>query len=305
MNELSRIISRIKFDEPLGSHCTMRIGGPARVLAFPEDRTELRALLGHLYRISMPFKVVGKGANLLISDKGFDGAIIILGDHFQSIEQVDTDVVQVGAGLSMASLAWQAARMGISGFEFAAQIPGTVGGGVVNNAGAFQVDFTNRVVSVTVFHANGDEEIIPQRGLGLEYRKSNLKGAQGIVLVSATFQGQRKSTEDIIPLIQEYGRKRNGTQPTSQYSSGCIFKNPGGKSAGFLIDDAGLKGSGVGEAYVSDKHANFIVNRGHATACNVLDLIHKIQDTVYNRHDIELEAEVEIVGEDILHKKAA
>ena len=118
-------------------------------------------------------------------------------------------------------------------------------------------------------------------------------------------QGQRQDSESIISLIQQYGRKRNGSQPTSQFSSGCIFKNPTGTSAGFLIDASGLKGSSIGEATVSEKHANFIVNQGHATARNVLDLIHRIQDTVYSRHDVELETEVEVVGEDAPHKKAA
>ena len=296
MKELLALAPGSKLDEPLASHCTMRVGGPCRALVRPENPQELAAAIGWLAKHEVPFKVVGKGANLLISDTGYDGAIVILGKGFNWLERKADGLVSAGAGLSLASFCHQLARMGVAGFEFAAQIPGTVGGGLVNNAGAYKQDFTDLVVDATVIGADGQMVTLPREKLELRYRHSAIKHRQNTCVVGVTFAGRAGDPAAIAAQIAEYGRHRASTQPVKDYTAGCVFKNPGCDSAGKLIESAGLKGSGVGAAIVSPKHANFIVNLGRATCGEVVDLIHKVQDSVHSKFSVALETEVELVG---------
>jgi UDP-N-acetylmuramate dehydrogenase len=284
----------------------MRVGGPSRAVAFPRDATELRRLLAFLHDRRMPFKVVGKGANLLVPDEGYDGVIVILGPGFSQLERDgDSCVVDAGAGMSMARFAANLARMGIGGFEWAAQIAGTLGGGIVNNAGAFHQDFTDQVIEARVIHADGREEMLSAEGLGFKYRHSSIKGTSGRVLVSAKLRGCPKDPAEIRALMKEYGRSRTEHQPTAEASAGCIFKNPWPQSAGYLIDKSGLKGLQIGDARVSEKHANFIVNDGRATAQNIFDLIRKVRERVHQATQTTLEPEVEILGGYTVLEKAA
>ena len=301
MKELVKIAPDTLLEEPLAAHCTMRVGGPCRALVRPANPEELRQVISYLHKSSVPFKVVGKGANLLISDAGYDGVIIILGDGFNWLERKDTTVFSVGAGLSLAKFAHQLSRLDIGGFEFAAQIPGTVGGALVNNAGAYGQDWTNRVIDATVVRGDGTQETLSRDELKLAYRSSMMKGTAGIVVVGGTFAGEVRPCEEIQSTIAKYGKQRAASQPVAEPSAGCIFKNPSAKhpgcgSAGHLIETAGLKGSTLGRAQVSTKHANFIVNLGKATAQEVRDLIRKVQDQVYDKFSVEMETEVEFVG---------
>jgi UDP-N-acetylmuramate dehydrogenase len=296
VNELLKLAPATRLDEPLAPHCTMRVGGPCRALVRPESPAELSAAMTWLHKHDVPFKVVGKGANLLVSDEGYDGAIVILGQAFNWLERKDTALFSAGAGLSLASMCNQLARMGIAGFEFAAQIPGTVGGSLVNNAGAYGQDFTHLVQDATVIHADGTTETLPREKLELRYRGSKIKYTQNMCVVGATFAGTAGDPEEIRAKITEYGRHRAATQPVKDYTAGCVFKNPTDGKAGKLIESAGLKGTTVGRAIVSPKHANFIVNLGKATCQEVRDLIRKIQDGVHQRFSVELETEVEFVG---------
>lgn len=306
MTELAKIIENIKIGEPLANHCTMRVGGPSRAVAFPKDAEELRRLLAFCHDRRFHVKVVGKGANILVPDEGYDGVIVILGTGFSYLERRgDTAEVEAGAGMSMAKFAANLCRMGIGGFEWAAQIPGTLGGGIVNNAGAFHQDFTSQVLEARVIRIDGVEEVMGPQELGFKYRHSSIKGTTGRVLVSARLVGAAKDPEEIKALMKEYGRSRNEHQPTSEPSAGCIFKNPWPQSAGYLIDKSGLKGMQVGDARVSDKHANFIVNAGNATAQNVFDLIRTIRERVFQVTQTVLEPEVEILGGYTILEKAA
>jgi UDP-N-acetylmuramate dehydrogenase len=296
MKQLAQLAPATRFDEPLAAHCTLRVGGPTRALVQPRDARELRAALTWLHRYSVPFKVVGKGANLLIGDRGFDGAVVLLGEGFNWLERKDSAVFSVGAGLSLSRLCWQLARMGVGGFEFAAQIPGTMGGALVNNAGAYGQDFTHRVIDATVLTAGGPEETLPRDQLRLAYRSSRFKGERGACVVGATIEGIVKSQAEIQQQMAQYARHRAASQPVNEFSAGCIFKNPpAGDSAGLLIDAAGLKGATVGRAIVSPKHANFIINRGRATAREVADLIARVRDAVHEKFSVRLETEVELV----------
>ena len=296
MKELLKLAPASVLDEPLAAHCTMRVGGPCRALVRPETPQELADAVQWLVRQAIPYKVVGKGANLLISDRGYDGAIVILGRGFEWLERKDSAVVSAGAGMSMASLCHKLARLGVAGFEFAAQIPGTVGGGLVNNAGAYGQDWTNLVVDATVIQPDGSQLTLPREKLELRYRHSVIKNKANMCVVGVTLIGQPGDPAAISAKIAEYGRHRAATQPVKDYTAGCVFKNPPLNSAGKLIETAGLKGTTVGRAIVSPKHANFIVNLGRATSQEVADLIRKVQDQVYDKFSVSLETEVELVG---------
>lgn len=296
MKELLKLAPASALDEPLASHCTMRVGGPCRALVRPETPQELADAVSWLAKQSIPYKVVGKGANLLISDQGYDGAVVILGRGFEWLERKDAAVVSAGAGMSMAALCHKLARLEIAGFEFAAQIPGTVGGGLVNNAGAYGQDWTNLVIDATVIEPSGEQVVYPREKLELKYRHSVIKNKANMCVVGVTLIGQPGQEADIRAKITEYGRHRAATQPVKDYTAGCVFKNPPASSAGKLIETAGLKGVGVGRAIVSPKHANFIVNLGKATSREVADLIRKVQDQVYDKFSVALETEVELVG---------
>ncbi len=297
MKELLKLAPETRLDEPIAAHCTMRVGGPARARVIPQNAEELKGVLAYLHRYSIPFKMVGKGANLLVSDKGFDGALIILGQGFNTLERLDSTVVVAGAGMSLAALCARLARLSIAGFEFAAQIPGVVGGALVNNAGAFGQDWTERVVEIRVVDAAGNERSMSKEELDLKYRSSSLKHKSEHVIVSATIAGIPGEEAAIKAKIMDYGRRRASSQPVDAFSAGCIFKNPQAGSAGQLIETAGLKGSAVGNAEVSTKHANFIINRGQAKCADIRSLIQKIKDQVHERFSVLLETEVEFVGE--------
>lgn len=297
MQELLRLAPASALNEPLAAHCTMRVGGPCRALVRPETPQELADSVQWLARHEIPYKVVGKGANLLISDKGYDGAVLILGRGFEWLDRKDTGVVSAGAGMSMAALCNKLARLGIAGFEFAAQIPGTVGGGLVNNAGAYGQDWTNLVIDATVIQPDGSEVVLSREQLELRYRHSVIKNKVNMCVVGVTLIGQPGDEAAIRAKISEYGKHRAATQPVKDHTAGCVFKNPPANSAGKLIETAGLKGVTVGRAIVSPKHANFIVNLDCATSTHVADLIRKVQDQVFAKYSVALETEVELLGQ--------
>jgi UDP-N-acetylmuramate dehydrogenase len=297
VRELLSIAPQTKLEEPLASHCTFHVGGPARAFVTPDGIWEVRSVLDFLTRHQIPFKVVGKGANLLVSDEGYDGVVIVLGDGFNWFKQLDATRVTVGAGMALASFSNNVARLGIAGFEFAAHIPGTVGGGIVNNCGAYGFDMAARIIEATIVRSDGTEETADAERLELAYRSSSLKGGSRFCLVQATLAGTVGCEQAIRATTREYGVRRAQSQPLDMPSAGCVFRNPPGTaSAGRLIEAAGLKGLSIGNAVVSEKHANFIVNRGHAKASDVIALIAAIRERVRSLFAVELETEVEFVG---------
>ncbi|MBI4870507.1 MAG: UDP-N-acetylmuramate dehydrogenase [Candidatus Riflebacteria bacterium] len=294
---LETLVPHCIFGAPAASCTTFRVGGPAWALCEVQTVGEFRALSTFAIERHCPVRIVGKGSNLLFGDDGFPGVLVTLGHDFQRITIGQEGLFTAGAGVSLAKLANTLARAGLGGFEFVAQIPGCVGGSVAVNAGAFGQDLHSRLLSVRALDLRGLEVELAAAALAGCYRTTALKGHQDLSLIEATFQAVPMDPEVVLKKQGEYGEYRRRTQPINQASAGCVFKNPGkGCSAGALIDKLGLKGLAVGDARVSDKHANFIVNLGKARARDIVDLIGTVRGRVYTETGILLEPELELVG---------
>ncbi len=294
---LDRVAPGTQFDAPVSGFTTFRIGGPAWAVARLHGPEQLRDTIRFLVDRELAFRVMGKGSNQLFPDEGFRGVLLLLGDGFDSLEIGQDGLFTAGAGLSLPKMANVIARHGLGGLEFSAQIPGAVGGSVAVNAGAFGQELHSRLVSVTAVNRQGTAVELPASALKGCYRTTALKGHQDLVLTSATFQAVPGDPKAVQQKQKEYGIYRDRTQPLKQASAGCVFKNPGKDcaSAGALIEQLGMKGWTVGDAEVSRKHANFIVNRGQARAADVLELIARIQKHALAEAGIHLHPEIEFV----------
>ncbi|MCD5390682.1 UDP-N-acetylmuramate dehydrogenase [candidate division NPL-UPA2 bacterium] len=302
--EISEIVKgRIKFNEPLSEHTSLRIGGPADYWVEPKDLEDLRAVLQFASTKRLPWKVLGEGTNILARDRGFPGLIISLrGDSFQKLEfNEDTSYecckrrVVAGAAVLLSKLMSEAAERGLGGLEFAVGIPGTVGGALVMNAGAQSASVGDVTHSVKVLNTSNGVSLLKKDALRFGYRRSNL-GKEEVVL-EVEMKLKKKDKNEIDNLIKDYLSKRREAQPLDQPSAGCIFKNPSDVSAGELIDKANLKGRRIGDAQISTKHANFIINRGEAKAEEVISLVETVREEVLRKMGIRLEPEIEIIGE--------
>lgn len=284
---------RIAFNEPLAPMTSFRIGGPADFYIEPVDREELTRLVGYFRSRNFPFIILGNGSNLLISDEGFHGAVLNLERHFSSVDR-SADLIRAGAGIRMATFVDFCIEHNLSGVEMLAGIPGTLGGALVMNAGAYGGEISDHLLDVTIIRGGG-LMVIPKGEAGFTYRSSGL-GED--VLVEATFRFPPGEKEEMKQRRKELLLKRNSTQPTGLPNAGSIFKNPPDAFAAKLIEESGLKGFAVGDAEVSTIHANFIVNRGAATAMDVVAVIRHVYRTVRDRTGILLEPEVRLVGFD-------
>lgn len=283
----------VSFDEPMSKHTSFRIGGPAEVMAFPKTAEELAALLRVSKLLDNKVYILGAGTNILASDDGLMGLVICLKDCLEGMEQLDDTHIRVAAGVTMTRAALFAANLGLSGLEFAHGIPGTVGGGVYMNAGAYGGEICQVCVSVEVMDMDGNLFTIPAEEMGFSYRHSRLEDTPGIVL-SAVFALEHKPAEEIKAQMQELMDRRKKSQPLQMPSAGSTFKRPVGGYASALIDQAGLRGFRVGDAGVSEKHTGFVVNLGEATAAQVKELMRQVSDKVYELSGIRLEPEVRI-----------
>ncbi len=295
--ELRSIIrepGRIHPNHPLKRYTTFRIGGPADFLLEVADRRELSGVLKLAQREGLRVYVLGRGSNLLVSDDGVRGFVLLLKGEFDRFE-VEGTQVRVGGGYDLPKLATKVAKMGLGGLEFACAIPGTVGAGLVINAGAHGGDMSQVVESATLTWPDGREEKLTPEEIGFGYRTSRLQGAEAIV-VEVVMQLRRGVHEEVLAQMKHHLERRRATQPLNLPNAGSIFKNPPGDYAGRLIEQAGLKGLREGDAQVSEKHANFIVNLGNATARDVLILMDRVRQTVQDRFGVRLEAEVRIWG---------
>lgn len=286
---------------PLSAWTTFGVGGPADWLVKPENEGELEALLAFCEREKVDSQVIGRGSNLLVSDKGFRGLVIVLGDGFKTIYHALPDdngccLVTTGAALSLSRLTEYAAEQGLGGVEFAAGIPGSVGGAVAVNAGAWGEEFADLVVRITVVGARG-KYVIERDALSFDYRTlENMSGElRGYIITEAVFRLCPCLTEKIRLKMKALRQKRKERQPIGKSSGGSFFKNPEKDSAGRLIEQSGLKGLRIGGAEVSEKHANFIINRGNATAADVIALMREVQDRVNDIYGIVLEPEVRFI----------
>ena len=277
----------LRFNEPMAKHTSFRIGGPAEVMAFPKNTEELSALMDYQPAI------LGAGTNVLAPDEGLSGLVVCLKDCLEGMEQLDETTIRVAAGVTMTRAAVFAANLGLSGLEFAHGIPGTVGGGVYMNAGAYGGEICQVCKSVDVMDLSGKIRTFTNDEMGFSYRHSVLEDQPGIV-VSAVFTLEKKPTEEIREKMKELMAKRSASQPLDKPSAGSAFKRPVGGYAAALIDQCGLKGYRVGDAAISEKHAGFAVNLGQASADDVKRLLRQVSDIVFENSGIRLEPEVRI-----------
>lgn len=281
-------------NEPMSAHCSFRIGGPARLMACPASGAEAAALLRLLREADAPVELMGKGTNLLVADEGLDAVVVRLGETISGAELLPGDRVRAGAGISLAKLAVFAAEAGLSGLEFAHGIPGSLGGAVFMNAGAYGGEMKDVLESAELALPDGTLREVPAEELELSYRHSALEGS-GALVTAATVKLTPAEPEAIRARMRELMEKRRASQPLDMPSAGSTFKRPVGGYAAALIDQAGLKGFAIGGAQVSEKHAGFVINRGGATFDDVLRLMEHIQKTVLEKSGVRLEPEVRIL----------
>lgn len=287
--------SDVKTGEPLSGYTTFRTGGPADVLVEPASEADLAAVLGVLREENKPYIVLGNGSNVLVKDEGFRGVVVVIGTGLGGVE-VDEEnaVVRAGAGAMLGEVARAAARGSLSGLEFASGIPGSLGGGVFMNAGAYGGEMAQVVTSVRALMPDGKVREFKSDELDFSYRHSVFTKNGGVIL-SAVMQLEKGDAAQINETMKDLNRRRVEKQPLNYPSAGSTFKRPEGYFAGKLIQDAGCKGLSVGGALVSQKHSGFIVNTGNATSQDILDLIKLVQLRVKEEFRVDLETEVRII----------
>lgn len=293
----------VLFDESMARHTSFRIGGPADALVKPAAETEISRLINWAQENDTPWTVIGRGTNLLVRDHGIRGVVIAVTKRMSAISR-EGEIVTAMAGAGLPALCRFATEQGLAGMNFAVGIPGTVGGGIVMNAGTPTGAMGDVVHQISVLRPDGSVSRLNRSALTFRYRQltwpidlTEQSEAQPPIICSASFKLRTGATDEIKSEGEKLLRRRHLTQPTDLPSAGCVFKNPQGeRSAGELIDKAGLKGVQVGGAKVSNKHANYVVNTGTARAADVLKLMDTIQATVWNRFQVKLEPEVTIVG---------
>ena len=283
----------LRFEEPMSRHTSFRIGGPAEVMAFPKNKEELSQILKASALMDLKPAILGAGTNILAPDEGIPGLVICLKDCMDGMHQLDETHIRVAAGVTMTRAAVFAANLGLSGMEFAHGIPGTVGGGVYMNAGAYGGEIKDVCTRVRIVEMNGEARWITNEEAAFSYRHSAIEDNPWIV-VAAEFELTPTPEEAVWAKMKELIGKRRASQPLDLPSAGSAFKRPVGGYAAALIDQTGLKGFRVGGAAVSEKHAGFVVNLGGATSADVQELLRQVSDKVFERTGIRLEPEVRI-----------
>lgn len=285
---------RLRRAEPLADHTTMRVGGPADLMATARDVATLTVLVRGARAAGIPLLVLGRGSDVVVSDAGFRGLVVLSRAEGW---RIDGNRLIAEAGLPLASAATHTQRAGLSGLEFGLAVPGTVGGAVWANAGAHGSDMAAVLESVTILRADGTEAMEPVAALGLAYRDSRFKRSAGELVLTATFRLAAADPTVIKAGLDEIRRWRREHQPLGRPSAGSVFRNPPGDSAGRLIDACGLRGARLGGAVISEKHANFIVNEGGATAAQVRSIAQRAREAVAERFGVDLEYEIQFVGD--------
>ncbi|HSH14070.1 MAG TPA: UDP-N-acetylmuramate dehydrogenase [Desulfurivibrionaceae bacterium] len=290
----------VAWDEPLAKWSSLRVGGPARALVQPGSIEAVRRLIMACMEVGLPWLVIGGGTNLLVGDAGFPGLVLVVGRNFSGISECGFDrdgrtLVKVEAGCALARLLGWSLRRGLSGLEFSVGIPGSVGGAVVMNAGAWGREIKDVLAGLHLLLPGGEVDYRERRALDFSYRRWS--GPAGVLVLSATFALSSGDPAVIKAVCREHLQARKNKQPRGVASAGSFFKNPDGDFAGRLIEAAGLKGLTVGGARVSEIHANFLVNSGGATATEMLALMRLVQEKVMSRFGVWLEPEVRIITE--------
>ncbi|MBI5327911.1 MAG: UDP-N-acetylmuramate dehydrogenase [Deltaproteobacteria bacterium] len=287
---------RMLFDVPMKDYTSFKIGGNAEVMAFPKNENDLISIIGFAASKGFPIFVFGRGTNLLVMDNGIKGVVINLSEGFKKISWEENDTVAVGAGVMLVELVNLCKDRGLSGLEFAIGIPGTIGGAVVMNAGAYGSEIKDVIERVEAVDISGKKHSFDKSTLNFSYRKCSIP--ENMVITKAYLKLKKTGMEEIQDRVKEFKDRRKTTRAINMPNAGSIFKNPHGLLAGKLIEEAGLKGIRVGGAQISEIHANYIVNLGNATAMDVLTLLSMIRDRVFKTKGVLLETEIQVVGED-------
>jgi UDP-N-acetylmuramate dehydrogenase len=289
-----RIKGRVVINQPTKELTSIKIGGLADLFVIPEDLDDLKKVLSFCRKGNLPFFIMGSGSKLLVRDKGFRGVIIKLGESFKSIVS-NGNQVSVGAGVDLATLIDFAAKKSFPGLESLLGIPGTVGGAIARNVSAFGKTLSEKVLSVKVLDGNDNCLVLSKKDIDFGYRTSTFLHNKDWVIIEVRLELWPGKKEEIILRSRQARERRTLTQPLSFSTAGCIFKNPSSHPAGFLIEEAGCLGMKVGNAQVSLQHANFIINKGNATARDVISLIEKVRKKVEDKFAISLELELEVI----------
>ena len=292
--------SKVRFNEPMEKHTTLKVGGPADILVLPENVQDVIDAMEFAKKYEVTVTVIGNGSKLLVLDGGIRGLVIKLGSKFSNAV-VDGEYITAEAGLSMPRLAILAKDNGLAGLEFASGIPGYLGGGVFMNAGAYGGELSNVIEEVTYLDKNNEVKTLTKEELEFGYRKSFFKNhkEEGNIILQAKFKLAQGNKEEIEAKMKENNDSRKSKQPLEYPNAGSTFKRPEGYFVGKLIDDLGLKGYRIGGAEVSTKHSGFIVNVDHAKAKDVKDLIDYIKEKVFEANKVKLEEEIIILGEEV------
>lgn len=283
-------------NEPMSKHTTFRCGGPAQFFVRASNASDITAAINAAEKADTPWWIVGCGSDLLVSDAGLPGVVIEIGERMAHIS-IDESVVRVQAGATNEAVAQAALEAGLTGYEFASGIPGSVGGAAIMNAGAYDGEFKDVAASVSCLFPDGTVREIPAEKADWSYRHSMMSD-EGLVVLGATLQLAAGNKDDIRAKMDDLAQRRSSKQPLEMASAGSTFKRPEGYFAGKLIQDAGMQGHSVGDAQVSTKHAGFVVNTGNATAADVLQVIRDVQAAVADQFGVTLETEVRMWGFD-------
>ncbi len=281
-------------DEPMRKHTTFRCGGPADYLVRAADAADITSAISAAKDAGEPWWVIGCGSDLLVSDSGLRGVVVEVGQRMAGIA-IDGTTVRAQAGATNEAVAQAALEAGLTGYEFASGIPGSIGGAAIMNAGAYEGEFKDVAVSVTCLFPDGSVREVPASEADWSYRHSMMSDA-GLIVLAATLQLQPGNKDDIRAKMADLEQRRSSKQPLEMASAGSTFKRPEGYFAGKLIQDAGMQGHSVGDAQVSTKHAGFVVNTGDASAADVLQVIRDVQAAVKQQFGVELETEVRMWG---------
>lgn len=297
-DKLNNVIAKdsILLDEPMSRHTTFRVGGPADFFVTPKAKEEVRDVIRICKEAGMPYYIIGNGSNLLVSDAGYRGVIVQIYKEMNEVK-VEGDLVKAQAGALLSGIAAKALGAELSGFEFASGIPGTIGGACVMNAGAYGGEMKDVLESVTVLTGEGKIIELGRNELELGYRTSVI-AKKGYIVLGAVLKLERGDGEKIKTYMDELKEKRVTKQPLEYPSAGSTFKRPEGYFAGKLIEDAGLRGFQVGGAQVSEKHCGFVINRNHATAADIMELMRQVQIRVKENSGVDLEPEVKRLGDE-------
>lgn len=281
-------------DVSMKEHTTMRVGGKAALMIIPETISCVQKIISFLYSSNIPYIIIGNGSNLIFQDTGYDGVIIKIGEPLSSIEVFDDTIVAM-AGASLAHVANKAMENSLTGLEFASGIPGSIGGAVFMNAGAYDGEIKQVVLETLCVDNKGNLITIKGQEHNFSYRHSRLQD-DDLTCLQVKMKLEKSDKSSIQAKMNDLNARRRDKQPLNYPSAGSVFKRPPGCYAGKLVDDCGLRGTKIGGAQVSDKHCGFIINTGNATAADVISLIEYVQDTVYKNSGVWLELEVRIVG---------